>query len=90
VTQPDHRESAEAYAGEVFRLGRYRIAACKQDLQWLFQRRRPRKSAGGAAWDTVAYCATRKGLMRLHRAHTGADASEIASLPEYFERGAGR
>jgi hypothetical protein len=81
-----HRETADAYAGELFRLGRYRVAVCRDGIQWLFQRQRPAKSGGGAAWDTLGYCATRKGLMRLHRAHIGPDAPEIAALPEQIER----
>ena len=57
----DHRETAETYGGELFRLGRYRVAVCRDGIQWLFQRQRPSKSAGGAAWDTLGYCATRAG-----------------------------
>ena len=53
----DHRETAETYAGELFRLGRYRVAVCRDGIQWLFQRQRPRFPAGGAAWDTLGYCA---------------------------------
>ena len=82
----DHRETAETYIGELFRLGRYRVAVCRDGMQWLFQRQRPAKAAGGAAWDTVGYCATRTGLIRLHRAHTGSDSPEIAALPENIER----
>lgn len=77
----DHRETAETYAGELFRLGRYRVAVCRDGIQWLFQRQRPTKSAGGAVWDTLGYCVTRKGLMRLHRAHVGPDALEIEASP---------
>jgi len=82
----DHRETADAYRGVLFIEGKYRVAECRDGLQWLFQHKRPRKSAGGAAWDTLAYCTTRKALIRLHRAHTGQDASEIAALPEHFAR----
>ena len=82
----DHRETADAYRGVLFIEGNYRVAECREGLQWLFQRKRPRKSNGGAAWDTLAYCTTRKALIRLHRAHAGEDAAEIAALPEYFER----
>jgi hypothetical protein len=82
----DWRETADAYAGEVFRKGRYRVAVCRDGIQWLFQRRRPRESPGGAAWDTLGYCVSRKGLMRLHRAHIGPEAPEILTLPEQIER----
>jgi hypothetical protein len=89
-TRTDHRETAEGYVGELFRRGPHRVAECHQGLQWLLQRRRPRKSAGGAAWDTLSYCVTRKALDRFYRAHTGAEAPEIASLPDHFGRGSGR
>lgn len=82
----DHRETAETYVGELFRLGCYRVAVCRDGIQWLFQRQRPRFPAGGAAWDTLGYCASRAGLMRLHRAHIGPDAPEIAVLPAHIER----
>jgi hypothetical protein len=82
----DHRETAETYAGELFRLGRYRVAVCREGIQWLFQRQRAGVPAGGAAWDTLGYCTTRNGLMRLHRAHIGPEPPEIAALPEYIER----
>jgi hypothetical protein len=82
----DHRETADKYSGELFRKGCYRVAVCRDGIQWLFQRQRPAKSGGGAAWDTLGYCATRAGLMRLHRAHIGPDAAEIAALPAYIAR----
>ncbi len=78
----DHRESADRYRGEFFRFGRYRVAACRDGIQWLYQRQRPGFPAVGAAWDTLGYCKTRAALMRLHRSHTGADAVEIGALPE--------
>lgn len=82
----DHRETADAYVGKLFRLERYRVVVCRDGIQWLFQRQRLAKLGGGAAWDTLGYCVTRKGLMRLHRAHIGPDAPEIAALPEQIER----
>lgn len=81
-----HRETADGYAGELFRSGRYRVAVCRDGLQWLFQRQRPVKEAVGAAWDTLVYCRSREALMRLYRAHTGTDASALAALPERFKR----
>ncbi len=75
--------------GELFRFGRCRVAVCRDGLQWLFQRQRPAKEAVGAAWDTLGYCRSREALMRLHRAHTGTDAQELAALPERFKRKGG-
>ena len=73
-----HRETADGYAGMLFRSGRYRVAVCRDGLQWLFQRQRPAKEAVGTTWDTRGY-----------RAHTGTDAPELAALPERFKRKGG-
>ena len=78
----EHRETRDAYVGELFRHGNYRVAVCKDGIQWLFQRRRPSFRAGGAAWDTIGYFTTRNALIRLYRAKTGAVADELHDLPE--------
>ncbi len=83
----DHRETSDTYCREVFRQGRYRVAVCRDGLQWLFQRKRLECAAGGTAWDTLGYCVTRAALMRLHQAHIGGDAPDIASLPPQFRAG---
>jgi len=82
----DHRETADDYSGEVWREGCFRISESSDGIQWLFQRQRPQFPAGGAAWDTLGYCATRNGLMRLHRAHIGGEAAAVAAFPETFRR----
>ena len=86
IHKTDYWETAENYRGVVWRDGRYRIAECRDGIQWLFQRQRPGFAGGGAAWDTLGYCATRKGLDRLHRAHIGGEAAAIAAFPETFTR----
>ena len=86
VVKTDHRETADAYRGQVWREGRYRIAECRDGIQWLFQRQRPGFPGGGAKWDTLGYCVNRNGLMRLHRAHIGGEAAAIAAFPETFGR----
>lgn len=78
----DRRETAEGYQGVIVSDGGVRVAVCREGRQWLLQRRRPRKAAVGAAWDTLAYCVTRAALMRLHRAQTGRDEPALADLPE--------
>ncbi len=83
----DHRETSDAYRGVVLCYGSFRIATCRDGLQWLFQRKRPGFPGGGAAWDTLGYCMTRVGLMRLHRAHIGGEVPEIEALPETFKSG---
>ncbi len=86
LPQIDHRETAENYSGELFRLGIYRVAVCRDGVQWLFQRQRPHFPAGGAAWDTLGYCVSKSGLTRLVRAHVGCDIPELDALPEHFPR----
>jgi hypothetical protein len=61
VQKTGHRETADDYRGEVWRDGRFRICECRDGIQWLFQRQRPGFPGGGAAWDTLGYCATRNG-----------------------------
>jgi len=76
----DPREVADGYRGEVFRMGRYRVAVCRDGLQWLFQRQRIRFAPGRAAWDTLGYCTTRMALIRLHRAHGVPVGDDLAAL----------
>lgn len=82
----DPRETSETYKGELFRLGRYRVAVCRDGLQWLYQRRRPAISAGGAGWNTLGYCTSKTSLIRLHRAYSGTEAQVIRDLPFHFKR----
>ncbi len=89
LSQTDHRETAETYRDELFRHGIYRVAVCRDGIQWLFQRQRPQFPAGGAAWDTLGYCVSKSGLTRLVRAHIGCDIPELDALPEHFQRRCG-
>ena len=82
---PDHRETANGYRGVIFDLGQYRVATCRDDRQWLFQRRRPGFLSAEKAWDTLGHCVTRKALIRLQRSHMGADAPALLSLPARFK-----
>lgn len=86
LSRTDHRETAETYSGEIFRHGIYRVAVCRDSIQWLFQRQRPQFPAGGAAWDTLGYCVSKSGLIRLVRAHISFDIPELNGLPEHFPR----
>lgn len=83
----DHRETADNYRGVVFRAGRFRVAVCRDGIQWLFQRQRGANPGAGARWETLGYCATREALLRLHHLATGLDAPEIAALPERLRKG---
>lgn len=84
--KPDPRETSDLYSGELFRRGRYRVAACRDGLQWLFQRQRFEFAAGGAAWDTLGYCVTRKALTQLHQAYKAPQHENLRALPKRFKR----
>jgi len=81
----DRRETANGYRGVIFDLGQFRVATCRDDLQWLFQRRRPGFAGVGPAWDSIGYCVTRTALIRLQRSHMGADAPALLPLPEHLK-----
>ena len=83
---PDHRETANGYRGVIFNLGQNRVAIYRDDLQWLFQRRRPGFPSVGPAWDSIGYFVTRSALIRLQRSHMGADAPALLTLPERFKK----
>ena len=88
ASKTHHRETADDYSKVLLRMGRFRVADCRDGIQWLYQRQRHRFSSGGTAWDTLGYCTTRKALIHLHRQHTGSEGKEIArSLPEKYRRG---
>ena len=53
--QLDHRESSDAYQGELFRHDGMRVAICRDGIQWLLQRQRGRKESVGAAWDSIGF-----------------------------------
>lgn len=85
----DHRETADDYRGELFRLGNHRVAVCADGMQWLLQSRRFEIRAGGTAWDTRGFCATRKALLRLTRSLCPDLVPFVATLPEHFKRKGG-
>ena len=82
----DHRETADGYRGVILTLGRYRVAVCRDCLQWIFQRRRPGFAGVGPAWDAIGCVTTRNALIRLQRSHMGVDASALLELPDRFTR----
>lgn len=77
-----HRESDDNYLGELHRLGRWRVALCRDRIQYLLQRQRPGKAGVGAGWDSVSYCVTQAALLRLWRRDTGDGGEVLARLPE--------
>ncbi|MBE9477449.1 MAG: hypothetical protein IME92_09885 [Proteobacteria bacterium] len=80
-----HCETANAYNRVILRRGRYRVAACRDGLQWLFQQRVTTKPCAGAGWRSVGYCTTRKALVRLQHRFVGVSWPELETLPERFK-----
>lgn len=79
------RETAENYRGIIHRSGDWRVAKCRDGIQWLFQRRRPGFQGVGPAWDNLCYLRTRTALIRLWTAKTGDDGDVLLHLlPERF------
>ena len=77
-----HRERGDDYRGELYRFGRWRVALCRDRLQYLLQRRRRPKSGAGVAWDNLAYCVTRTALLRRWRLETGDGGEALERLPD--------
>lgn len=83
----DHRETVDNYQGEIFRVGRHRIAIGKDGQQWILQRKRDGKAGVGSAWDGIHYFRRRVTAVRLWREVVRADGSFIAAyLPEKLIR----
>jgi len=71
VAPVSHRESDDAYQPVVVRLNKdWRVICCKDDLQWILQRRKGERR-GGARFDARSYCRTREALIRVCREHAG-------------------
>ncbi len=82
-----HHETSANYKRVLFTLGRYRVAVCKDDLQWLFQQRVTVKTCAGARWRNLGYCTTRNALLRFQHKFLGVSSPEIGALPETFNAG---
>lgn len=86
LPERSNREKDDGYRGVLFYLNqRWRVAACKDEIQWLLQRR------DNTRWHSHAYCRTREGLARCIREYAGlvdaAALAKIAALPDWFGGG---
>ena len=87
MTAPlDHRETSDCYHGELFRDGDYRVAVCRDGIQWLLQRKTHARSPAGARWESIAYCTTQKALTRLWTGKNGRIHPELQRLPRVLKR----
>jgi len=80
------REKDDDYRAVLFNLNQHwRVAACKDEIQWLLQQR------DNTRWHSRAYCRSREGLARCIREYAGpVDATvlaKIAALPDWFGGG---
>ena len=84
-----HRETDENYTGELFREGSYRVAVCKDGIQWLFQRQSHATSPAGPRWQSLGYCTTREALARLWTGAVGTEHPDLGNLSDRIMRRAG-
>lgn len=83
---PSHRERDENYHRVIYRLSGWRVIVCKDDLQWIIQRRTHVERLVPEKWQGKHYVTTRDALVRLWRGSTGDDGAFLVSaLPERFE-----
>lgn len=80
-----HYETSANYERVLIKGGRYRIAVCRDRLQWLFQQRVTRETCAAERWRTLGYCTSRTALLRLQHRFQGVSVAKICALPETFK-----
>lgn len=85
----DHREASDLYRGELLRspCGRWRVAECRNGLQWIIQRLARSGGPDTARWEGVSFCQTQAALSRLWRLYSGDDGIGLIVLPEHISGG---
>jgi len=80
-------ESHGDYGNVVTSTPSFRVVVCKDNFQWIIQRRSGTRRRG-AYFRSVSYHRGRDSLKRRWRGFVGAEESteELDSLPEYFGR----
>ena len=74
-------EEEDDYPHVVLRLGEdWRIVGCREDLQWIAQRR------VGSGWRTSGYCHTTAGVQAVLR-RNGLDPGYVDGFPEIYPEG---
>lgn len=84
--EASHRETDASYRGVIVTYGRYRVALCRDGIQWLFQKRVTKEPCARARWRTLGYFTTRESLMRFQHKSTSQHWPELMALPERFRR----
>lgn len=73
--QHSRREQSDGYFRVVSILnGRWRVVICKDEIQWILQKRR----RDTPVWDGASYCRTRQGLLRCIREKVTGDVDSLA------------
>ena len=67
-----HREADDSYPGIVMISDKVRVVNCKDDMQWIVQRR------SGDQWRAMSFCRTRKVLIRDARRRNDDELSPSA------------
>ena len=82
-----HREGSDDYHSVIVRSERYRVIVCKDDWQWIIQKRAGLRH-GAPRWDSLSYFRDRNALIRLwtglHRHELPRPWPELYALPEKF------
>jgi len=71
-------EEADNYAKVIARDGNLRVIVCRQDNQWILQKRKCGR------WRAGGYFRTRSALLREWTKAAGSQLAEIEALPAYF------
>ncbi|MFQ1701691.1 hypothetical protein ACJ5NV_13975 [Loktanella agnita] len=82
-----HRETDDTYHSVIVRHGPYRVIICRDDHQWIFQKRRKRFKPGGTGWNYLAYVASKTSLIRIALEYSGHAWPELEALPPNFRKG---
>ncbi|MFT5864904.1 MAG: hypothetical protein ACI82I_000634 [Gammaproteobacteria bacterium] len=82
-----HHETAANYARVLLVKGRWRVAVCRDDQQWLFQQRVTTEDCAGARWRNKGFCLTRDSLITLQHRFLGEAWPALETLPVRFVSG---
>ncbi len=75
------KECSDHYTKVLKVSGSYRVIVCRDDLQWILQRRRAGNPGAGRAWQAIGYMTQSETLKRLWREKTGQSlVSPIATV----------
>jgi hypothetical protein len=81
-------ESSDAYPVVARLNARWRVIACRHDMQWILQYRNRAETVARDIWRGRSYCRTKEALIGVCDRHAGAIDLEaratLAGLPDWF------